>query len=132
MFALHPWARPLPLLSMMAVIFTLSHQPGDSFTLPEIINIDKLLHILVYTLLGLTAWYALPPNWRQDHPKMAAGLVVGCCLLYGVTDEWHQSFIPGRLASAADIAADTVGGGLAMLIVNALRVLPVARVRQRG
>lgn len=129
MFALQPWARPLPLLGMMTVIFTLSHQSGDSFTLPAIINIDKLLHILVYTLLGSTAWYALPPCWRQDHPRAAAILVVVCCLLYGITDEWHQSFIPGRLASAADVAADTVGGALAVLAVNALRLLPVARVR---
>ena len=125
-----PWFRLLPLLGMMAAIFTLSHQPGDSLTLPDIINIDKLLHALVYTLLGLTAWYAMPPPWRQIHPKTAAVLVVACCLLYGITDEWHQSFIPGRFSSAADVGADAFGGGLAVLAVNILRRRPAVRTNQ--
>jgi VanZ family protein len=32
---------------------------------------------------------------------------------YGVTDEWHQSFVPGRSADAIDLVADAVGAGLA-------------------
>jgi VanZ family protein len=29
--------------------------------------------------------------------------------LYGLTDEWHQSFVPGRSAAVADALADMVG-----------------------
>lgn len=132
MIARQPWTRPLPLLGMMVLIFVLSHQPGDNFTLPEIVNIDKVLHALLYALLGLAAWQALSPSWRQDHPKMAAGLVVACCLLHGITDEWHQSFVPGRFSSTADVAADTLGGVLAVFAVNSWRALTFARRSFKG
>jgi VanZ family protein len=34
---------------------------------------------------------------------------VGIGVLYGVSDEWHQSFVAGRNPSAADLAADVAG-----------------------
>ncbi|MBM9536981.1 VanZ family protein [Desulfobulbus alkaliphilus] len=110
------WYRPIPLLLVMAMIFYQSHQPGDSFSLPRIAHIDKLLHLLVYTVLGLTALYALPPAWRQQYPARAGVVVVLFCLLHGIADEFHQSFIPGRFPSWADVVADTLGGVLAVII----------------
>ncbi len=100
----------------MGSIFFLSHQPGDSFSLPDIINIDKVLHILVYTILGLAALFALSPSWRQRHPFHNNGAVILFCLFYGITDELHQSFIPGRCSSGGDLIADTLGGGLAVIV----------------
>lgn len=99
----------------MAAIFYQSHQPGDSFTLPQVVHIDKLLHLLVYTVLGLAFLYALPPRWRQRRPLMAAATTVVFCFLFGVSDEAHQSFVPGRFADPADLVADTGGGLLAAL-----------------
>jgi VanZ family protein len=32
--------------------------------------------------------------------------------LYGVFDEWHQSFVPGRYASLTDVALDVAGAVL--------------------
>lgn len=107
--------RMLPVLGVMGLIFYLSHQPGDSLHLPDIINIDKLLHCLAYTTLGLAYLVALPPRWRQFHPWPAAVSVVLFCLLYGASDEFHQSFIPGRFVSGADLAADCVGGLVAVV-----------------
>jgi VanZ family protein len=105
--------RFLPLVLAMGSIFYLSHQPGSSLSLPEIVNIDKLLHCLAYAVLGLTFLLALPLPWRQQRPMLTGCAVVLFCFFYGATDEWHQSFIPGRYASTADLAADTVGGLLA-------------------
>jgi VanZ family protein len=100
----------------MGSIFFLSHQPGDSFSLPDIINIDKALHALVYTILGLAAFLALSPSLQQRHPLLSSGAVVLFCLLYGITDEFHQSFIPGRCSSGGDLIADTLGGVLAVIV----------------
>jgi VanZ family protein len=36
------------------------------------------------------------------------------CLLFGISDEFHQAFIPGRVVSAWDVAADSFG---ALLVV---------------
>jgi len=109
--------RLLPVTLVMGGIFYQSHQLGTSFSLPEIVNIDKLLHALVYAGLGLAFLYALPPPWRHRHPWLTMGTMVLFCLSYGVFDEWHQSFVPGRIASGADVAAD-VGGGFLVVIGN--------------
>ena len=112
--AANGWLRCVPAILVMGFIFLLSHQPGDSISLPDIVNLDKVLHCLIYTALGLAALFALSPPWRQQHPLKAGIAVVVFCLLYGVTDEFHQSFIPGRMPSLADVAADGLGGLLAV------------------
>ncbi len=106
------WWRYLPVLAMMAVIFFLSSQPGDSFQLPDVPDIDKLLHSLVYGTLAATALFAVPAGFARRRPGMAAVLVVLFCLVYGISDEFHQSFVPGRTPSVWDLAADVLGASL--------------------
>ncbi|MFP7755919.1 VanZ family protein [Thermodesulfobacteriota bacterium B35] len=104
--------RFLPLLMVMATIFYLSHQPGDSFDLPDVPDIDKLLHSLVYAILAASALFAVPPGFARSRPLLVSALVVLFCIAYGISDEFHQSFIPGRTPSAWDLAADTLGAVL--------------------
>ncbi len=106
------WWRYLPVLAMMAVIFFLSSQPGDSFQLPDVPDIDKLLHSLVYGTLAATALFAVPVGFARRRPGLAAVLVVLFCLVYGISDEFHQSFVPGRTPSVWDLAADVLGATL--------------------
>lgn len=108
------WVRCLPVLAAMGGIFYLSHQPGYSFTLPPVVHIDKVLHALVYMVLGITFYGALSPEWRSRQPFFAACATVLFCLFYGISDEWHQSFIVGRYPSVFDVAADVGGGFLAV------------------
>jgi VanZ family protein len=42
------------------------------------------------------------------------------CIVYGATDEIHQRFVEGRMADAADWAADTAGAALAIAAVRLL------------
>ena len=109
------WLRLLPVTLVMGSIFFLSHQPGNSFSLPKIENIDKLLHCLLYAVLGLAALWALSPQFRQKRPVLAAVGIVLFCLFYGITDEFHQSFIPGRSCDVFDVMADASGGVLAVI-----------------
>ena len=107
--------RFFPALCMMAVIFLLSHQPGDTIHLPEIFNIDKLAHLAVYALLAGACLFALHPM-RKSFPKEGIALgVVLFCLLYGISDEYHQSFIPNRYVSFWDVIADGTGAVLAVM-----------------
>jgi VanZ family protein len=39
------------------------------------------------------------------------------CISYGASDEWHQSFVPGRDADLLDLLADTTGGLLAISFI---------------
>ncbi len=99
----------------MGGIFYLSHQPGASLKLPDLVLIDKIVHCIVYSVLGLCLIWALPRKWWGQRPLLARGGVVLFCLLYGISDEFHQSFIPDRFASGWDLVADTIGGIIALL-----------------
>lgn len=111
-----PWYRLLPVLGMMALIFFLSSQPGDTLGLPDIPDLDKLLHGLLYGALALSALFALPPGINARFPRRTFFGLVLFCVFYGITDEFHQSFVPGRCPSGWDLLADTVGGALTLLL----------------
>lgn len=73
---------------------------------------DKITHLIVY---GLLAWWVLW-GWKKGilgRPGIRRFIIaVAAVSAYGISDEFHQSFIPGRLASVVDWLADTVGGVL--------------------
>lgn len=121
--------RVAPLL-VMAAIFYVSSQPGVPPThspLPTAPDwLHNLLHVPAYGLLAASWCLALPAHrgWRP------ALLIWMLTLGYGVLDEWHQSFVPGRLASGADLLRDAVGGGLGLWLSR--RMLPAAVARIPG
>ena len=109
--------RIVPMLFVMGTIFFLSHQPGDSLHLPAFPGIDKLAHLTICCLLGLTVFHALPVSWIRNHSKILVYLtVITTVVAYGISDEFHQSFIPGRQTSGADLVADGFGGIVAIFI----------------
>ena len=113
------WLRVLPLVAVMTLLFVLSHQPGDTLPLPAVVNLDKLLHLVAYTVLGLSFLFALSPDWRTRRPRAAAVATVLFCLAYGLSDEFHQRFVPGRFSGVDDLVFDTLGGLLAVAIDRA-------------
>lgn len=66
---------------------------------------DKVAHLLLYAVLGAT----LARGRFRGGPGMPAWLPLTWGWAYAVSDEWHQSFVPGRDPSLGDLAADTVG-----------------------
>lgn len=75
--------------------------------------------MLGYALLGFT--YIRAINTRDRWAYIISILAV---LIYAVSDEFHQSFVPGRNASPIDVGIDTVG---AILGVIALRYIHTLR-----
>lgn len=75
--------------------------------MPPFPHFDKIVHLCVYALLGAL----LRRSFASSAPVY---FWVSCILtsLYGITDEFHQSFIPGRNADIWDWLADTIGGML--------------------
>jgi VanZ family protein len=98
----------------MGIIFFLSHQQGTDLPLPRFPGIDKLVHALAYGVLAGTALFAFPPETRRRRAPAVGLAVVVFCILHGVADEFHQSFVPGRSASTGDIIADAIGSMLAV------------------
>lgn len=102
--------RFVPMIFIMGTIFFLSHQPGDSLQLSPFPGWDKVAHMTVYGLLAGSIIYGFSPSFRQSNPHTVMLLTVSICFFYGISDEWHQSYIPNREQSLADIVADLCGG----------------------
>ncbi|KAF0188242.1 MAG: putative integral membrane [Desulfobulbaceae bacterium] len=79
------------MLLVMGIIFFLSHQPGDTLHLPSIPGIDKISHMFAYGLLALTVLWFFGSAQPAGLLTIALKTVL-VCLLYGMTDEFHQSY----------------------------------------
>ena len=90
-----------------ALIYYLSDQPSIDIP-PAFPYQDKLLHLAAYFVLGLLSLGAMQPG-RTGYRAGQAGLAILLAGLYGLSDELHQRFVPGRHASLADVAADFTG-----------------------
>jgi VanZ family protein len=88
----------------MAAIFWLSQQPSLPIPMKYPYQ-DKLFHGIAYFVLSLLLAHAVYPG---SHKKRFA-LAFLIAALYGVSDEIHQAFVPGRDASGWDWLADAVG-----------------------
>lgn len=96
----------LPVLVWMAVIFGASSFSfgGGGPGVP-----DWLSHGTAYLILCLLLCRALAGGFPEPLSPGGALLAVLLATAYGVTDEFHQRFVPGRTASAADVAKDVAG-----------------------
>jgi VanZ family protein len=77
---------------------------------------DKLYHAGAYFIMGVLAWRNF--KYFIGHSGVLVLASIGFCSLYGVTDEWHQSFVIGRSPDAMDWLADTAGASLAMVFLT--------------
>jgi len=105
------WATVAAIL-WMAVIFGLSSLPGDA--VPGS-GYSSLGHFVMYAVLGGLYYAALAPRMGRGRAAVAA---VALASLYGVTDEFHQSFVPGRFPDMADWAVDTVGATVGVSVLR--------------
>jgi len=100
----------LPAVAWGALIFLVSSRPTIPVALES--GTDKIAHCLVYAVLGALL----------ARGQVASGISVGAAatlgLLYAASDEWHQSFVPGRSADAADWIADAVGVVLGLTLYH--------------
>ena len=95
-------------LGWAGVLYYLSAQPGTD-TPPLFMHQDKIMHFFAFGLLGFLTMGAIRTRGRTHH-NWQVWLIVLLVGLYGMVDEFHQHFVPGRDASIYDIAADMAGG----------------------
>lgn len=101
-----------PVFLYSGIIFCISSVP-DLGVPSGIPNLDKLVHIVEYMIFGVLLARALTDQWPGLNILQVATV---CSLLYGLSDEFHQSFVPGREAGLPDLIADTIGGFLGAYI----------------
>ncbi|MCF6323602.1 MAG: VanZ family protein [Gammaproteobacteria bacterium] len=116
----------LPFL-YMGVIFLLSSIQGDGSpaTVDPITGTIKAIiyngaHVPLFALLAWLWCWSLTA-WNITLNKR---LILAFCLtaIYGVSDEWHQSFTPGRDTSFLDVMLDMLGASLAVYFYRGQQV----------
>jgi VanZ family protein len=108
--ALTRWLRGWwPALAWAAVVFVLSSIPGTQLPEVPLPQSDKLVHAVVYAVLGLLCLRGV----RQTSSLVGArAVIMATCItaLYGISDEFHQVFTPNRTPDWHDALADAAGG----------------------
>jgi len=100
----------LPAILWALLIFVASSIPDISLPNLQFMASDKAIHLIVYFVLCILLHRAL--SNQQRFPKLAKwslACAVLFSILYGASDEIHQSFVPNRDASIYDLAADSIG-----------------------
>jgi VanZ family protein len=93
-------------LLYMVLIFFLSSYPVPIRT-PSFAFFDKMVHIFEYGILASLIYLALRDANPTKHYLFVLAFVIA--FLYGVSDEIHQYFIPGRRADIFDVVANGIG-----------------------
>lgn len=124
-----PWVL---VILWMTLIFYLSHQPvvesnnlstgitevvADTLekVKPDIkINLGRLNHIIrknahlfAYLILGVLVLNGLRSSGVGGFKAIALALII--CVLYAISDEVHQLFVPGRGGQVRDVLIDSIG-----------------------
>jgi len=107
--------RWIPALLVMGATYWFSSQPSNE--LPDFGVLDWLFkksgHVIEYALLAVAYWYAL--GWNRNRRQLAWLFAI----LYAVTDEFHQSFVPGRFPSVWDVLIfDNLGAVIGLWFAN--------------
>ena len=79
--------------------------------------VDKAIHVLVYGAFSVVLFAALRHSRPRTPSLVLASVAAVIAVLYGLSDEYHQSFIPFRRTDAYDLAANAVGAVVAQGLV---------------
>jgi len=116
------FVRIIPLVMWLWFIFFMSSQTVEYLSMPPFPGFDKVAHMVVYGVMGALVIYAFPDRLRSERPLTVVMIGVLFALVYGISDEYHQSFVMGRSSEVLDVVADAVGalmaGGLWLVLIK--------------
>lgn len=117
----------LPVIAYVAMIFALSSIHGSS--VPSFFpGVDKVEHLLEYSLFGLLAGRAIRFTLGPTKRRLAASLgtmVLGA--LVGALDELYQRHVPGRSSDVRDWITDIAAVAIAVLVTQLIHTRPIVR-----
>ncbi|MBR6044585.1 MAG: VanZ family protein [Ruminococcus sp.] len=91
------------------------------------VAVRKGAHFSAYALLGALAFGACGFIERK---KLRSAAAVGSACLFSATDEFHQTFVPGRSGEVRDVIIDTCGAAFAVAVI--LLVFLIREKRKKG
>lgn len=114
----HPWIRLLPVLCYAFFIVAMSHQALHGVRMP--VSGDAFHPVVYASLAVFLGWFRIPVLQTRGLASFALW-VIGPGVLFAVSDEWHQSWVPGRCSSVSDVFLNLIGLCLGTGVVVFLR-----------
>ena len=111
-----------PVFVRLAAIFLVSSIPQPE--IPYVFTFqDILFHILAYLILAVFFLRALKNTSQNLSLLKILTITIFFCILYGISDEFHQLFVPGRPVSALDVLMDGAGSVLGSIIYPVRKII---------
>ncbi len=119
--------RWLPVLLWAGFIFLLSAQPGLHVSSNPSVDrpIREVAHVCTYAMLTVLLGWALAGHQAPSRRVLITAAVLA--FLYGVSDEWHQTYVPSRNGRPQDLVWDGIG-----IVVGCALLWLAARLLDRG
>ncbi|MBI5788116.1 MAG: VanZ family protein [Candidatus Schekmanbacteria bacterium] len=108
------WLFVVSYLALIYYLSSLSEIGGIPGFFYQLEGFDKLAHLIEYGILGWLLYRAF--RYASPYSKYASVLAVIFATLYGISDEFHQSFVPGRVPDVYDAVFNSGGAILAQLL----------------
>ena len=104
----------LPVFVWASFIFYFSSLPEIPQPIIEIIPETLILHMIEYAIFSILLFRVFINSKNSTFRENAIHLTIIIAILYGVTDEIHQHFVPGRVFCYFDIIANSVGSAVVL------------------
>ena len=98
----------LPLIVYCLAIYIQSARPSPE-RMPDVKFFDKFLHVTAYGLLGVLFYRGYETLPLKNYKNLLILFSIGSAILYGISDEIHQYFVPFRHADFMDVIANSIG-----------------------
>lgn len=114
----------------MLLIWVLSSIP-HAFVFDRIPFQDKGAHFVEYGILAALMTKAVHGTWPSLRARPLFALAWAATVFWGLLDEIHQAYVPGRVADALDLLADSLGGLAGTLAYLAYRAKRISSSERR-
>ncbi|HRE41526.1 MAG TPA: VanZ family protein [Ignavibacteria bacterium] len=103
----------------LVIIFIQSSIPGNNFPNLDFDFADKIIHFLIFAVLALLFFISLKNQFKYVKLKhYAPEFALLFSILYGISDEIHQKFTPGRFPDLYDVIANSLGALFVYIIIK--------------
>ena len=94
------------------LILMLSSTPSNELPKTWLLQYDKVIHFFEYFIFGILSIKSI-----QTLSQKTVLVLIPAGLLFGLMDEYLQSFISGRFSSGFDVLSDTLGFTVGLILV---------------
>ncbi|MFN8672668.1 MAG: VanZ family protein [Candidatus Sericytochromatia bacterium] len=93
------------IFNLLNSLFSINFKPEDEYTASFIVR--KIAHISEYMILTFSYYYGFS-KYKQNFKKNYS-YAIFLAFLYAISDEYHQTFVAGRVGTYEDVLIDSVG-----------------------